>query len=279
MLVTVQLAALQGRWALVASQCSAGAFSVIYSLRGCPHLAVREIRVDGLGQHGVDAIRLELAALMSTSHPDVLRHYQVLTDDGLIYVITDRHSRTLDNLLTEHKRRKIPVPITMILSAMKQLTAALAYLHGLSGVGANGLVHRDLRPANVFISADGERFIIAGLGLCKDALWSGSTLMGVAYVAPEALLRNEASPASDVWSLGVILYELTTLRRLDFLKGKEPAEVFVDRWRPDLSGVTDGFIKSILERIFVLEPERRPTARELHETLATFDIPVGELGG
>ncbi|ESU37665.1 Serine/threonine protein kinase [Giardia duodenalis] len=279
MLVTVQLAALQGRWALVASPCSAGTLSVIYSLRGCPHLAVREIRVDGLGQHGVDAIRLELAALMSTSHPDVLKYHQVLTDDGLIYVVTDRHDKTLEHLLTEHKRRKVPMSAGVILSVMKQLAAALAYLHSVNGANTRGLVHRDLRPANVFISADGERFIIAGLGLCKDALWSGSTLMGVAYVAPEALLRNEASPASDVWSLGVILYELTTLRRLDFLEDREPEDVFVDRWRPDLSGVTDGFIQTVLERIFVLEPERRPTARELHETLATFDIPVGELGG
>eukprot|EP00701_Giardia_intestinalis_P004299 XP_001708123.1 Kinase, NEK [Giardia lamblia ATCC 50803] len=168
----------------------------------------------------------------------------------------------------------------MILSVMKQVAAALAYLHGLSGVGAKGLVHRDLKPANVLISADGERFVIADFGLCKDALRCGSTIAGTAvYMAPEALLRNEASPASDVWSLGVIIYELTTLRRPDFLGGKEPAEVFIDGWRPDLSGVTDGFIKSVLERIFVLEPERRPTARELHETLATFDIPVGELGG
>eukprot|EP00701_Giardia_intestinalis_P000319 XP_001704143.1 Kinase, NEK [Giardia lamblia ATCC 50803] len=116
----------------------------------------------------------------------------------------------------------------MILSAMKQVAAALAYLHGVNGANNRGLVHCDLRPANIFISADGERFIIAGLGLCKDALWSESTLMGVAvYMAPEVLLRNESSPASDVWSLGVILYELTTLRRLDFLGGKEPAEVFV----------------------------------------------------
>eukprot|EP00701_Giardia_intestinalis_P004841 XP_001708665.1 Kinase, NEK [Giardia lamblia ATCC 50803] len=161
---------------------------------------------------------------------------------------------------------------------MKQVAAALAYLHSVSGANTKGLVHCDLRPASILISADGERFIIADFGLCKDALWSESTLIGImAYMAPEALLRNEASPASDVWSLGVIIYELVTLRRPDFLGGKEPAEVFVDGWRPDLSGVADGFIKSVLERIFVLEPERRPTARELHETFATFDIPVGEL--
>ncbi|ESU38911.1 Serine/threonine protein kinase [Giardia duodenalis] len=203
---------------------------------------------------------------MSTSHLDILRHYQMLTDDGLIYVIMDRHDKTLERLLTEHKRRKIPIPITMILSAMKQLTAALAYLHGLSGVGANGLVHCDLRPASILVSADDEHFVIADFGLCRDALWSGSTLIGImAYVAPEVLLHNEASPASDVWSLGVIIYELVTLRRPDFLEGKDPKDVFVDGWRLDLSGITDGFIKSVLERIFVLEPGSC-TRHSLHST-------------
>eukprot|EP00701_Giardia_intestinalis_P002389 XP_001706213.1 Kinase, NEK [Giardia lamblia ATCC 50803] len=220
-----------------------------------------------------------------TSFTRVLKYHQVIEDEGLIYVVTDRHDKTLERLLTEHKRRKIPVPIAVILSVMKQVAAALAYLHGLSGVGADGrpykgLVHRDLKLANVLVSADGEHFIIADFGLCKDALRCGSTIAGTAvYMAPEILLRNETSHASDVWSLGVIIYELTTLRRPNFLGGKEPAEVFVDGWRPDLSGVTDGFMQNVLEGIFVLDPGRRPTARELHETLATFDIPVSELGG
>ena len=256
-----------------------GFTSIVYSLRGYPNLAVKVIQLGDLDKDDVNNIRLELATLPELSHPGVLKHHQVVEDDDFIYVVTDRHSRTLDNLLTEHKRRKIPVPITMILSVMKQLAAALAYLHGLSGVSANGLVHRDLRPTNILISADGERFIVADFGLCRNTLWSESTIAGMAvYMAPEMLLHNESSPASDVWSLGAILYELTTLRRPDFLKDKEPTEVFVDGWRPDLGGVTDGFIKSILERIFVLEPEKRLTARELHETFAAADIPVGELG-
>ncbi|KAE8305329.1 Kinase, NEK [Giardia duodenalis] len=252
----------------------------VYSLKDFPDLAVQEILIDGLDKDDVDTIKLELATLPELSHPGVLKHHQVVEDEGLIYVVTDRHDSTLEHLLAEHKQRKIPIPIATILSVMKQLAAALAYLHSVNGANTRGLVHCDLRPANVLISADGERFVIADFGLCRNTLWSGSTLIGImAYVAPEVLLHNEASPASDVWSLEVIVYELTTLKRPDFLKGKDPKDVFIDGWRPDLSGVTDGFIKSVLERIFVLEPEERLTARELHETLTTADIPVSELGG
>ena len=221
-----------------------------------------------------------LAALFTLFHPGVIKYHQVVEDESFFYVVTDRHDKTLERLLTEHKRRKIPVSAGVILSVMKQLTAALAYLHGLNGANTRGLVHCDLRPTNILISADGERFIIADFGLCRNTLWSESTIAGMAvYMVPETLIHRKPSPASDVWSLGVIVYELITLRRPDFLEGKDPAEVFIDRWRPDLSGITDGFMKNVLERIFVLDPGRRPTARELHETLATFDIPVSELGG
>ncbi|EFO65685.1 Kinase, NEK [Giardia lamblia P15] len=258
---------------------SEGITGTVYSLRGYPGLAVKEVLLDGLDRRSVDAIRLELAALPGLSHPGILRYHQVVEDEGLIYIVTDRHDKTLERLLTEHRRRKSPVSVAVTLSIARQLAAALAYLRGVSDAGAGRPVRCDLRPANVLVSADGEHFVIAGLGLYRDALWSGSTLLGIAaYMAPEALIRNEASPASDMWGLGVILYELVTLRRPNFLEGREPAEVFVDGWRPDLSSVADGFIKGILERIFVLEPEKRLTAIELCGMLTTLDVSADELG-
>ena len=57
---------------------SKDAHGAVYSLRGCPYLAVKEIRLDGLDQHGVDAIRRRLTALLGTLHPDVLKYHQVL---------------------------------------------------------------------------------------------------------------------------------------------------------------------------------------------------------
>ncbi|EFO63878.1 Kinase, NEK [Giardia lamblia P15] len=250
----------------------------VYSLKDFPDLAVKVIPLSNLDKDSADATRLELTAFLDLSHPGVLKYYQVIEYKGLIYVVMDRYDKTLERLIVKHKRKKSPVSVAVILSTLRQLAAALAYLHDVSGAGARWPVRCDLKPANVLVGGDGEHFVIADSGLCRDALWNESTFASTAaYRAPEVLLRNEASPASEMWSLGVILYELATLRRPDFLEGKKPAEVFVDGWRPDLSSVTDGFIKGILDRIFVLEPKRRLTAGELHEILTAVDIPVDEL--
>ena len=249
----------------------------VYSLKGYPSLAVKEIILDHLDRSSVDASRLELITFPELSHPGILRYHQIIENEGFIYIVMDRHDKTLKRLLTKYKRKRNFISVSVILFIVKQIAAALAYLHSVSEVDVEELVHCDLRPTNILISADNKHVVLAGLSLCMDALWSESTIMGVAYMAPEILLRNETSHASDMWSLGVIIYELVTLRRPDFLEGEEPAKVFVDGWRPDLSGVTSNFIKGILKRIFVLDPEERLTAKELYEMLTTFDVPVSEL--
>ena len=86
-------------------------------------------------------------------------------------------------------------------------------------------------------------------------------------MAPETLLEGKATPASDIWSLGVIIYELAALKRPNFLEGKEPKDVFINGWKPDLSAVEDDSIRIILEKIFVLDPAKRPAARSLQEPL------------
>ena len=163
-----------------------------------------------------------------------------------------------------------------MLSIVRQLAEALTYVHAPYKVNERGdvlpgIVHRDLKPANILMSRDGERVVIADFGLCKDALRSGATLAGTKpYMAPETLLSNKTSRASDIWSLGVIVYELVTLdlpsfsRKWELEKAKE---FFVDGWRPGLSAVKDDFIKMVLEKIFVLDPAERPTAGELRDLL------------
>ena len=252
-----------------------GAFGVVRSIEGYPGLAVKEIQLDGLGESTLQSLRFELAMLTTFTHPGILRYHQIIEDkDGdLIHIVMDRHDTSLETLIMKHRRRKEPVPTRMIIAFAAQITGTLAYLHSARGTGANGdpyqgIVYRDLKPDNILVSEDGSRLALADFGLCKDALRSGTTLAGTKpYMAPETLLEGRATPASDIWSLGVIIYELATLKRPDFLGDKEPKDVFINGWKPDLSAVEDDSIRIILEKIFVLDPERRPTARSLQELL------------
>ena len=250
-----------------------GAFGVVCSIEGYPGLAVKEVRLDGLGASALRSLRFELATLTTFTHPGILRYHQIIEDeDGdLIYIVMARHDTSLETLIMKHRRQREPVSAETIIALVGQITGALAYLHGFCGTDVDGrpyqgVIHRDLKPANILVSEDGNRLVLADFGLCRSAMTSGTTRAGSpAYMAPETLLEGKATPASDVWALGVIIYELATLERPNFLGNKEPKDVFIDGWKPDLSAIKDDFIRTLLERIFVLNPEKRPTAGELAE--------------
>ncbi|ESU40214.1 Variant-specific surface protein [Giardia duodenalis] len=257
-----------------------GSLGTVYSIKGHPGLAVKEVPIDEQEEGSVNTIRSELAALVGASHPGFLRCHQVIVDDSFAYVVTDRYHDTLGSVIISHMRARKAVPRELLLSIVRQITSALAYLHGIHGVDASGdlyqgVVHRDLKPDNVLISEDGSRLVLADFGLCKDALRSGTTLAGTKpYMAPEVFIHHKTSPASNVWALGVIIYELATLKRPNFLGDKEPKDVFINGWKLDLSSVKGDSIRIILEKIFVLDPEERPTARDLCELLRVSDASV-----
>ncbi|ESU45597.1 Variant-specific surface protein, partial [Giardia duodenalis] len=241
---------------------------------------VEEILLGTLDDRLARNAEFELSALARLSHPGILRCHQVIVDDSFAYVVTDRYHDTLGSVIISHMRARKAVPKELFLSILGQITSALAYLHGVHEVDTSGdlyqgVVHRDLKPANILVSEDGSRVVLADFGLCRSAMTSGSTRAGSpAYMAPETLLEGKATPASDIWSLGVIIYELATLKRPDFTKTGRPENVFTSGWSPDLSPVKDDFIRIILEKIFVLDPKKRPTARDLCELLRISDVSV-----
>ena len=252
-----------------------GAFGVVRFIEGYPGLAVKEARLDGLGESALRSLRFELATLTTFFHLGILRYYQMLEDGDFIYIIMNCYYDTLEKILIKHMRWREPVPIRMIV--------ALAYLHSVHGVDANEdpyqeIVHRDLKPANILVSEDGNRLVLADFGLCRSAMTSSTTRVGSpAYMAPETLLEGKATPISDIWSLGVIIYELATLKRPNFLGDKEPRHVFTSGWRPDLSAIKDDFIRLILEKVFVLSSEKWPTARSFQELLNPSISSMGML--
>lgn len=265
------------------SKLGNGAFGTVHSVKGHPNLAVKEIKIDGQDAKLVEIILFEMATFPMFSHPGILKYHQTIEDGSFIYIIMDRYHGNLGYLIARYARANDVIPIDTVFSIIQQISAALEYLHDSNKVSASGkalpgVVHRDLKPANILVSKDERHFVLADFGLCKDALRDGSTFAGTpVYMAPETLLHGKTSTASDIWALGVIIYELTTLRTLNFTKSNSPKDVFVSGWRPDLSAIKDSAIRDILAKIFVLNPADRPTAKELSDMFRPSSIsPISQ---
>jgi serine/threonine protein kinase len=135
-------------------------------------------------------------------HPNVVQVYDSGEDDGVPFMVMERLSG--QSLRDEIQSRK--------LSVAEATDMALQVLGALAAAHEAGLVHRDIKPANILAAGEG-RWKVADFGIAKSVQPSGDeTATGVvlgtpAYLPPERLLGGDATPAGDLYALGVILYE------------------------------------------------------------------------
>jgi hypothetical protein len=156
------------------------------------------------------------------------------------------------------------------------IEAAAQMLEGLAHAHARGIVHRDVKPSNVLI-ADGERlsvrlldFGLARLPQAETLTAAGDVPGTLAYISPERLGGRPATPAADVWAVGVLLWEALAGRHpfwqsslLDTARAIEGGAEPLATVRPDLPRPLLAAVDSALE----LDPSRRPSAALLAETL------------
>lgn len=154
-------------------------------------------------------------------HPNIARVYGSGEAEGMPYLVMEYvDGCTLADLFTRAVKRHQPVPIVVALQIVHDVCSGAQHAHTLSdddGVPL-GIVHRDLTPRNIIVTTDGHAKIL-DFGVAKTNQQSHITLPGrlkgtPSYMAPELVAGAPPSPASDVFSLGVILFELTTHRRL-----------------------------------------------------------------
>lgn len=149
----------------------------------------------------------EAQAATSLSHPNIVNIYDVGEEDHILYMVMEY----VDGLtLKEYIQRYGPINVHEAIDIMKQVTSAIAHAH------ANNLVHRDIKPQNILIDTYGNvkvtDFGIA-TALSATALTETNSILGsVHYLSPEQARGGMATKLSDIYSLGIVLFELLTGR-------------------------------------------------------------------
>ena len=138
-------------------------------------------------------------------HPNILPIYDAGEEDGKYYVVTEhiQGARTLAAYCRPDNLLRIDDVVEIIYKCAK----ALHYAHG------RGVIHRDIKPSNVMLTIDNDvRIIDFGIAIVSDS--DISRIEGIAgspsYMSPEQVQSEELTPASDIYSLGAVLYELLT---------------------------------------------------------------------
>jgi serine/threonine protein kinase/beta-lactam-binding protein with PASTA domain len=151
------------------------------------------------------------------AHPNVVNVFDQGQDSDMAYLVMEYLSGiTLRDLLTEHK----------ILTPEQTLDILEAVLSGLAAAHKSGIVHRDLKPENVLLADDG-RIKIGDFGLARAAsanTATGAALLGtIAYLSPELVTRGIADARSDIYAVGIMMYEM--LAGEQPFRGEQPMQI------------------------------------------------------
>lgn len=219
-------------------------------------VAIKLLRPNLAASHRVrERFEREARASARISHPHVVAVYDTGESEGVPYIVMER----LPGTTFADELARGPVDPERACMLATEVVAALEAAHRL------GVVHRDIKPGNVLIGADGHAKVtdlgIATIADGSDPTTTGLVLGTAAYLAPERLAGESATPSSDLYSVGVVLYEALAGRTpfraetalalvASIANGDAPSLAAL---RPDL----DPALIALTERAIARDPEER----------------------
>jgi serine/threonine-protein kinase len=200
-----------GRYQIV-GELGRGAMGVVYRAVD-PNIgrtvALKTMRLDVIGQERDDMLlrfRNEAHAAGAMNHPNIVTIHDADECDGLFYIAMEHiEGDTLHSLIAANR----VLPADRILSIARQVAMGLDYAHGMN------VVHRDVKPANIMLTRqDVAKIMDFGISKSVDSMTRSGQLLGTPhYMSPEQVKGLDLDGRSDLFSLGVVLYEMATGER------------------------------------------------------------------
>jgi tetratricopeptide (TPR) repeat protein/tRNA A-37 threonylcarbamoyl transferase component Bud32 len=218
----------------------------------------------------------EAQAASATNHRNICVIHNIdETRDGRLFIVMAYY----EGETLKQKLERGPLPIVEAVEIASEIADGLAKAH------AQGVIHRDVKPGNLIVTEDGVKILDFGLAKFADALQltvPGSTIGTVAYMSPEQARGEEADARSDVWALGIVMYEMLTgsvpfrgtYQEATFYAIKNEPLPSLRAGRPDVPEALERVVTRALEK----DPDQRfqsarEPARDL-KLLAGRTVPV-----
>lgn len=200
----------------------------------------------------------EAQAIAQLEHPHIVSLYRYGEVSGLFYMAMQYiDGRDLKTMLAEYHARGETMPAADVSRIIHEVCQALDYAH------SKNIIHRDVKPSNIMIARDGRAYLTDfGLALLADTETKGEIFGTPHYMAPEqAVSSKSAVPQSDLYAVGVILYEIFT-GQLPF-QDVEPLEVAMKHLseEPPLPHEIQPDIDLSLEAVIMMALEKKPSKR------------------
>ena len=254
-------------------------------------LVVKELRQDLTRQKGFVTMFMDEAKLAARlAHPNVVQTFEASQEGERYYLAMEYlDGQSLSALLdrmsqpqTEGKTRPSKLPLWVHIQILREVLSGLHYAHELRDYDGSSLhvVHRDVSPQNVFVTYDGQVKVV-DFGVAKAAGAGTRTAPGVfigkfAYASPEQLMGRPVDARTDVFSVGVMLWQAIAGRALSIDPTPTPAAFRArsEGTEPRIEEVVptvDPLLAQICNRALALEPDKRfATAQEFRSALQEY---------
>ncbi|MFL0363017.1 Stk1 family PASTA domain-containing Ser/Thr kinase [Pseudobacillus sp. 179-B 2D1 NHS] len=233
-------------------------------------VALKVLRLDFVNEEEfIRRFQREAQSATSLVHPNIVNIYDVGEEEGINYIVMEY----VDGMtLKQYIQQYSPIPVEKTIDIMKQLASAIAFAHH------NSIIHRDIKPHNILMDQEGNVKITdfgIAMALSATSITQTNAVLGsVHYISPEQARGGMATKKSDIYALGIVMFELLT-GQLPFsgesavsiaLKHLQAETPSVKRWNPDIPQS----VENIVLKATAKDPfHRYSSLEEMEQDLST----------